>query len=51
MDNKSDSRVADWFLMSSPLPTIAICLTYVYAVKVSTSEVSCGSFDTKSILP
>ncbi|KAJ8920046.1 hypothetical protein NQ315_011696 [Exocentrus adspersus] len=34
MDNKSDPRVNDWFLMSSPFPTMAICLTYVYIVKV-----------------
>jgi hypothetical protein len=26
--------VKDWLLMSSPFPTIAICLTYVYFVKV-----------------
>lgn len=36
MDNKSDQRVKDWFLMSSPFPTLAICLTYVFTVKVST---------------
>ncbi|KAG6446375.1 elongation of very long chain fatty acids protein isoform X1 [Manduca sexta] len=35
MDNKSDQRVKDWFLMSSPLPTLAICLTYVFIVKVA----------------
>lgn len=35
MDNKSDPRVKDWFLMSSPFPTIAISLTYAYFVKVS----------------
>lgn len=35
MDNKSDQRVKDWFLMSSPFPTLAICLTYVLTVKVS----------------
>lgn len=29
-----DQRVKDWFLMSSPLPTLCICLTYVYIVKV-----------------
>ncbi|XP_004931946.1 elongation of very long chain fatty acids protein AAEL008004 [Bombyx mandarina] len=34
MDNKSDQRVKDWFLMSSPFPTLAICLTYVFIVKV-----------------
>lgn len=35
MDNKSDQRTTDWLLMSSPLPTIAICLSYAYFVKVS----------------
>ncbi|CAH0728831.1 unnamed protein product, partial [Brenthis ino] len=34
MDNKSDQRVKDWFLMSSPFPTLAICLTYVFIVKI-----------------
>ncbi|KAG5675219.1 hypothetical protein PVAND_005143 [Polypedilum vanderplanki] len=34
MQNKSDPRVANFFLMSSPFPTIIICLTYVYLVKV-----------------
>ncbi|GJQ76033.1 hypothetical protein Trydic_g18086 [Trypoxylus dichotomus] len=34
MDNKSDQRVKDWFLMSSPLPTLLMCLTYAYGVKV-----------------
>ncbi|KAH1003000.1 hypothetical protein HUJ05_010953 [Dendroctonus ponderosae] len=34
LDNKSDQRVKGWFLMSSPLPTLCICLTYVYIVKV-----------------
>lgn len=28
MDNKSDPRVKDWFLMSGPGPTMLICLTY-----------------------
>lgn len=35
MDNKSDPRVSEWPLMSSPFPTIAISLTYAYCVKVS----------------
>jgi hypothetical protein len=30
----SDPRTADWLLMSSPFPTLAICLIYVFAVKV-----------------
>lgn len=34
MDNKSDPRTNEWFLMSSPFPTIAISLTYAYCVKV-----------------
>jgi len=34
MDNKSDQRTTNWFLMESPLPTIVICLTYAYFVKV-----------------
>lgn len=28
-----DDRVADWPLMNSPWPTLAICLSYVYVVK------------------
>ncbi|XP_020296945.1 elongation of very long chain fatty acids protein AAEL008004-like [Pseudomyrmex gracilis] len=34
MDNKSDPRVNDWLLMSSPFPTLAICLFYAYFSKV-----------------
>lgn len=34
MDNKSDPRVNDWFLMSGPFPTLSICLFYAYFVKV-----------------
>jgi hypothetical protein len=34
MEKKSDPRVADWPLMSSPFPTLAIVLGYVYIVKV-----------------
>ncbi|KAJ3642782.1 hypothetical protein Zmor_025537 [Zophobas morio] len=34
MDNKSDPRVNDWFLMSSPFPTLCMCLSYAYIVKV-----------------
>lgn len=29
-----DDRIKDWFLMSSPLPTIIISLLYPFAVKV-----------------
>uniref|UniRef100_A0A8D9BTW9 Elongation of very long chain fatty acids protein n=1 Tax=Cacopsylla melanoneura TaxID=428564 RepID=A0A8D9BTW9_9HEMI len=34
MDNRSDPRVNEWFLMSGPLPTICICLTYAFIVKI-----------------
>ncbi|XP_031826836.1 very long chain fatty acid elongase AAEL008004 [Nomia melanderi] len=34
MDNQSDQRVKDWPLLSSPFPTLAIVLSYVYFVKV-----------------
>jgi hypothetical protein len=30
----ADPRVKDWPLMSSPFPTLAICLGYIYFVKV-----------------
>ena len=30
----SDPRVNDWFLMSSPFPTLCMCLSYAYIVKV-----------------
>ncbi|XP_046390288.1 elongation of very long chain fatty acids protein AAEL008004-like isoform X2 [Ischnura elegans] len=33
-EKNGDPRVRDWFLMSSPLPTLIICFTYVYLVKV-----------------
>lgn len=35
MDKKSDPRTQDWFLMSSPLPTICICIGYAFIAKVS----------------
>ncbi|XP_011301941.1 elongation of very long chain fatty acids protein AAEL008004 [Fopius arisanus] len=34
MDNKSDPRVAHWAMMSSPLPTMAICISYAYFSRV-----------------
>lgn len=34
MDKYGDPRTKDWPLMSSPLPTLALCLGYVYLVKV-----------------
>ncbi|XP_072940877.1 very long chain fatty acid elongase AAEL008004-like isoform X3 [Epargyreus clarus] len=33
-DKYGDPRTNPWFLMSSPLPTLIICLSYVYLVKV-----------------
>ncbi|XP_058812942.1 elongation of very long chain fatty acids protein AAEL008004 [Topomyia yanbarensis] len=33
MDNKSDPRVADWPMMFSPLPTLALCIFYAYFSK------------------
>jgi hypothetical protein len=30
-----DPRTKDWFLMSSPLPTLCICAAYVFTVKVA----------------
>lgn len=33
LDNYSDPRVDGWLLMSSPVPTLAICLFYVYFSK------------------
>jgi hypothetical protein len=30
----ADPRVNDWLLIGSPFPTIALCLSYVYFVKV-----------------
>ena len=32
--SKRDRRVDGYFLLSSPIPTALICLTYVFAVKV-----------------
>ncbi|XP_063988213.1 very long chain fatty acid elongase AAEL008004-like isoform X2 [Diachasmimorpha longicaudata] len=34
LDKNADSRTTDWFLMSSPFPTLFVCLSYVYLVKV-----------------
>jgi elongation of very long chain fatty acids protein 7 len=34
MDNKSDPRVNSWPMMSSPLPTLFLCLFYAYFSKV-----------------
>lgn len=34
LDDKADPRTNNWFLASSPIPTAAFCLIYVYLVKV-----------------
>ncbi|CAH1100722.1 unnamed protein product [Psylliodes chrysocephalus] len=34
LNKYQDPRTADWFLMSGPFPTLGICLSYVYIVKV-----------------
>nr|XP_034824541.1 elongation of very long chain fatty acids protein AAEL008004-like isoform X2 [Maniola hyperantus] len=34
MDKYGDPRTNPWFLMSSPFPTLMICLSYIYLVKV-----------------
>ncbi|XP_031633497.1 elongation of very long chain fatty acids protein AAEL008004-like isoform X2 [Contarinia nasturtii] len=34
MDNAGDPRTRDWPMMSSPFPTLGICLLYAYFVKV-----------------
>lgn len=30
--NHTDPRTADWFMMSSPIPTFALCFTYPFAI-------------------
>ena len=35
LEGRSDPRVSDWPLMSSPLPTVVLCLTYLLVVKVA----------------
>ncbi|KAG5883064.1 hypothetical protein JTB14_030439 [Gonioctena quinquepunctata] len=34
LQNKSDPRVRDWAMMSSPVPTVLICTFYAYFSKV-----------------
>ncbi|XP_043518943.1 elongation of very long chain fatty acids protein AAEL008004 isoform X3 [Frieseomelitta varia] len=34
LDKNADQRTTNWFMMSSPFPTLFICLSYVYVVKV-----------------
>ncbi|KAM3962407.1 very long chain fatty acid elongase 7 isoform 1-T2 [Aphomia sociella] len=33
LDNRADPRVKDWPMMSSPWPTLAICICYAYGCK------------------
>lgn len=35
LETKGDPRVAGWPLMTSPFPTMILCLTYAWLVKVS----------------
>lgn len=35
MWSKRDRRMDDWPMMSSPLPTLFLCLSYVFIVKVA----------------
>lgn len=37
MEQKSDPRTRNWFMMNSPLPTIALSAAYIITVKVSIS--------------
>ena len=34
MEDRADPRVRDWLLMSSPAPTLLICLAYLLVVRV-----------------
>nr|XP_050844905.1 elongation of very long chain fatty acids protein AAEL008004-like isoform X4 [Vespula vulgaris] len=34
LDKHADTRTTNWLLMRSPFPTLFICLTYIYIVKV-----------------
>lgn len=34
MENKSDERLKNWFMMSGPLPTLIVCIFYIFIVKV-----------------
>ena len=38
MDNKSDPRTTNWFMMSSPFPTMALSLCYIFTVTVSLTD-------------
>ncbi|KAH0956007.1 hypothetical protein HN011_009530 [Eciton burchellii] len=35
LDRYADTRTTNWLLMSSPFPTLFICLSYIYVVKVA----------------
>lgn len=35
MEQKSDPRTRNWFMMNSPFPTIALSAAYIITVKVS----------------
>lgn len=52
IDNNSDPRVKNWFMMSSPFPTLFICLFYAYFVKVLGPKLmeNRKPFDLKKIL-
>uniref|UniRef100_A0A1A9WPN5 Elongation of very long chain fatty acids protein n=1 Tax=Glossina brevipalpis TaxID=37001 RepID=A0A1A9WPN5_9MUSC len=45
MENKADPRTKDYPLMSSPFPTIAICLSYAYFVKLLNLSLKSLKFD------
>lgn len=49
--SKADGRVQDWFLMSSPWPSIAICLAYVMLVRKSQSWMAHReAFDVRNVM-
>ncbi|XP_055321846.1 elongation of very long chain fatty acids protein 7 isoform X2 [Sitodiplosis mosellana] len=52
MDNKSDPRVNDWPMMSSPIPTIGLCLFYAYFNKSLMPKIMANRkpFDLRNIL-
>lgn len=52
MDNKSDPRVNNWAMMGGPFPTLFICLSYAYFVKVIGPKImeNRKPFDLKNIM-
>uniref|UniRef100_A0A336MSK9 Elongation of very long chain fatty acids protein n=1 Tax=Culicoides sonorensis TaxID=179676 RepID=A0A336MSK9_CULSO len=52
MDNRSDPRVKDWPMMSSPFPTLALCLFYAYFSKTLAPKLMANRkpFDLRNIL-